>query len=237
MEMSHEHDPLMEFNFWTAFADMMLALVLVLCMLLFVITVVISLGTVNLKQVVANQSIMVNAIANDYHTRPYPLDPKTFGISTAGNGVFDIEIKNDLNSQRLTFSDKLLFQADRTDISELGKGVLNSVGRVLLNQTGVLKEIQIQGHADTLQSNRFRNNTVLASERAIAVLEYLSDPKHVGLDRSKILMSATSFGEFKPLKRDEEGTQYSSDRLKEDNLTELLRGRNRRIELVLIYHR
>ncbi len=226
----------LDFNFWTAFADLMLALVLVLALLLFLVTAVISLGSVNLKQVENNQMTMVDSIAQKFKAVPEKLPDGDFGISTTNNTVHDIRIQNDLNSQRITFSDKLLFRPDDTAINPSGQVVLDTVGATIKAQLTLIKEIQIQGHADTQRTGRFRNNTELAAIRAIAVFEYLQEK--VGIDPNVTLMSATSFGEFKSVQRSESVNQESSrDKLIVDNADENLRSRNRRIEIVLIYRR
>jgi len=231
-----ENESLLEFNFWTAFADLMLALVLVLCVLLFVIIVVISVGTVDLQKVKTNQKFMVDSIAQKYGVTPHQVKDNTFGISTTKDSTYDIQIQNDLNSQRITFSDKLLFLPDRTEINPNGQAVIDAVGSILKSQLTSIKEIQVQGHADTLKSGRFKSNTDLAAQRAISVLEYLQNKDKVGIDPSIYLMSATSFGEFKPVQRNE-SIDYNQNKIAQDNYDESLRSRNRRIELVLIYRR
>ncbi len=230
-----ENESSFDFNFWTAFADLMLSFILVLCMLLFVNVVVDKIGRINLTQVENNQKTVINSIAEKYGTTPIPLEKEnTFGISTDKSKNYDIKIQNDLNIQRITFADKLLFLPDGTEINLNGQKVLDIVGDIIRNQLPLIKEIQIQGHADTLNSKRFRSNTVLASERAISVLEYLQKK---GIDPASNLMSATSFGEFKPVQRIDNEGEYNSDLLKEHNIDENLRSQNRRIELVLIYRR
>lgn len=229
-----EHSAL-DFNFWTAFADLMLALVLVLCMVLFSVMTVIKLGSVNLETVRNNQKIMIDSIAQKYKTKEVEIGKDLFGISTNNSGNNDIQIQNDLNSQRITFSDKILFPPDEIQISQNGRLVLQTVGNILQKQLPRIKEIQIQGHADTRKSGKFRTNTELAAGRAIAVFEYLQND--VGIDPSKYLMSATTFGEFKSVQREPENVNYSWEQLLEDNITEELRSRNRRIEILLTYRR
>lgn len=237
-----ENDSSLDFNFWTAFADLMLSLVLVLSLLLFIVTAVISFGSVNLKQVEDNQNIMIETLAGNYKTtykllnNDESLKKKLYGISTAGTDSYDIKVLSELNTQTLTFSDKLLFKPDKTVINEDGEEVLTVVGNTLRNQLSLIKEIQIQGHADTQKSGRFRNNTELAAMRAIAVFEFLQN--RVGIDPNQTLMSATSFGEFKSVKRaEEDNLKYDRDKLLLDNADDIMRGYNRRIEIVLIYHR
>lgn len=237
-----QDDNSLEFNFWTSFADLMLALVLVLSLLLFIVVAVISFNTVNLKQVEDNQSKMVNSIAESYKTKPVLLKSDDqlkrylYGISTTNTNAHDIKVQNELNVQRITFSDKLLFRPDETVINASGQEVLSVVGKILTSQLQLIKEIQIEGHADIQRSGRFRTNTELAAMRAIAVFEYLQ--KNVGIDPNEKLMSVTSFGEFKSVQRGEnEEADYSSNQLIADNADENLRSFNRRIEIVLIYRR
>ncbi len=232
-----DNESFLEFNLWTAFADLMLALVLVLCVLFFVVIVAISAGTEDIQKIKTNQQFMIDSIAKKYGVVPSIIGENTYGISTTNNSNYDVQIQNELNFQRITFSDKLLFLPDQTEINSNGQAVLDAVGEILKNQLSAIKEIQIQGHADTLKSNKFKSNTQLAASRAIAVLEYLQDKNKVGIDPSTHLMSATSFGEFKPVQRNSETVEYDWDKITQDNADEILRSRNRRIELVLIYQR
>lgn len=232
----------LDFNYWASFADLMLALVLVLSLLLFVVVAVISFNTVNLKHVQDNQSKLINSIAGYYKVGAITiksdeqLKRTLLGISTNNNNVYDIKIQNDLNVQRITFSDKLLFRPDEVTINTSGQEVLSVVGTIINSQLYLIKEIQIEGHADTIKSSRFRTNTELAAMRAIAVFEYLQ--RDVGIDPNKKLMSVTSFGEFKSVRRGEnEESDYNSEQLDRDNADEGLRSYNRRIEIVLIYKR
>ena len=230
-----QDEELLSFNFWPSFADMMLALVLVLCLALFLITAVVAVGTVNLKAVEANQLSMMNSIADDYKVKPSKLAENTFGIYFRGNKEPDIEIHNDLNSQRITFSDKILFEPDHIEIKPAGEQVLSIVGARLRAQLALIKEIQIQGHADTKPSQRYDSNVTLAANRAIAVFSFLQNK--VGIQPAEHLMSVTSFGEYQSVQRSTGDTGYNLDKLQADNGTDELRRRNRRIELVLIYRR
>ena len=229
-----QEDDLLTFNFWPSFADMMLALVLVLCLVLFLISASIAIGTVNLREVETNQVKLINEIASDYRVEPRKLSEGTYGIYFRDHREPDIEIHNDLNLQRITFSDKVLFEPDHTELKSEGEQVLRVVGSKLRDQMQLIREIQIQGHADTVPSKRFASNVELAANRAIAVFEFLKD--QVGIQPAEHLMSVTSFGEYKSVQRSE-GTSYSSEKLMADNQTEELKRRNRRIEMVLIYRR
>ena len=231
-----ESDELINFNFWPSFADMMLALVLVLCLTLFLVAAVMAVGTVNLKEVEANEMGMINSIANDYKVKPIPLtgEENAYGIHFTGSKDPDMEVHNDLSQQRITFSDKILFEPDHTELKPAGEEVLRIVGARLRAQLGLIREIQIQGHADTMPSGKYKSNVELAANRAISVFAFLQD--RVGIKPAEHLMSVTSFGEYKSVQRKAEG-DYSMEKLQADNDSDELRRRNRRIELVLIYRR
>jgi len=230
-----QDEDLLTFNFWPSFADMMLALVLVLCLVLFLISASIAIGTVNLREVETNQVKLINAIASDYKVESHKLSESTYGIYFQGHQEPDIEIHNDLNLQRITFSDKVLFEPDHTELKPEGEQVLRVVGSKLRDQMQLIREIQIQGHADTVPSKRFASNVELAANRAIAVFEFLKDK--VGIQPAEHLMSVTSFGEYQSIPRSGQDQPYTIDRLLADNGNDDLRRRNRRIELVLIYRR
>jgi flagellar motor protein MotB len=229
-----QEENLLSFNFWPSFADMMLALVLVLCLALFLVAAVMAVGTVNLKEVEANQMSMINSIADDYKVKPSQLPDNAYGIYFPGSKEPDIEIHNDLSSQRITFSDKILFEPDHTEIKPEGEQVLMIVGAKVRAQLALIREIQIQGHADTKPSGKFASNVELAANRAISVFGFLQDK--VGIKPAEHLMSITSFGEYKSVQRTT-STDYSMEKLQADNGSDELRRRNRRIELVLIYRR
>ena len=227
----------LDFNFWPSFADLMLAVVLVLVLVLFLTTAVITVGKIDLSGVEKNQQDMVKAIAVEYRSEPKKLDDTghKWGISSDKSDKYDIEIQNDLNQQRITFGDKVLFEQDHVEITDNGRKVLTAVGQNVKHQLGFLREIQIRGHADTKPTGRFRDNVQLAAERAMTVFEFFRS--NVGIDPTRVLISATSFGEYDPALRSDTEVSYTWERLRQDNSSEELRSKNRRIELVLVYRR
>lgn len=229
-------DELLDFNFWPAFADMMLSLVLILVLVL--IAVVINFGNINLAEVKNNQQQMIDALAQKYGVEARTLDSTrpgeiVYGISTLRDNNTDIIITNKVTLQRITFGDNVLFEPDDDEIKPKGKEVLRLVGDVLNNQLTNIEEIQIQGHADPITTTKFESNLHLAAYRAMAVFNFLY--KESKIHPVQHLMSATSFGEFKPVQRSDDNSPYNEDRLKADNETDPLKARNRRIELLLIY--
>jgi flagellar motor protein MotB len=221
-----------DFNFWPAFADLMLAVVLILCLVLFYVSAVLALGTVNLKQVEEKQKSMRDSIARTYGVTPVPLGERLHGISSNKTDNYDIKVQDDLNQQRITFSDKILFGQDDIILNETGKNVLRVVGENLRPQLNDIREIQIQGHADN-RPTRFGLNVRLAAERSIAVFEFFRS--EVRIDPAEKLMSATSFGEYKPVQRGDD--DYTLNLIEDNNIDDRIRSQNRRIELVLIYNR
>jgi flagellar motor protein MotB len=206
-----------EFNFWPSFADLMLALVLVLVLLLFMFAAVITIGTVNLEKVQTNQLSVIESIGKAYDTRPSQLSKDIYEISIDRSGSEDIEIRNEPALQKITFSDKILFVPNDYRINEKGQAVLRTVGDVLKQQLPNIREIQIQGHADTDQTARFPSNTHLAALRAIEVLKFFQNQG--GIDPAEHLMSATSFGEFDPVQRGRDEVGYDRNKLTRDNST------------------
>lgn len=232
-----DEENVIDFNFWPSFADLMLAIVLILVLVLFLVNAVISVGVVNLSHVKRNQGELVKTIASFYGNKSHELGADTIGISTEGTDKYDIEIRNEPILQRITFSSNILFFPDDYKLNEKGKGVLRKVGEALKKQLAFIREIQIQGHADTDRSNRYASNSELAALRAIQVFEFFQKEKGIEIDPARHLMSATSFGEFKPVQRLEgtDGEQYNQQKLWRHNSTTQLKERNRRIELLLFY--
>jgi flagellar motor protein MotB len=228
-------DDILDFNFWPSFADLMLALVLILLLLLFMFTAVITIGTVNLEHIQKKQLVMVNSIAASYGVKaaPLPNEKDAYGISINVPNNYDIEIRNEPTLQRITFSDKILFEKDRYQITDKGRDTLLKVGQALKNMLPAIREIQIQGHADPDKTARYDSNVHLAAFRAIEVFRFLQ--KDVSIDPASHLMSASSFGEFKPLTRPQDGSNYDQEKLMRDNLSEEQKSKNRRIELLLFY--
>jgi flagellar motor protein MotB len=227
----------LDFNFWPAFADLMLALVLILVLVLFMVVVIITAGTIDFSQVEKNQRQMINSIARSYGSEAKTLDDdkKVFGISINEPNNYDIVISNEPGLQRITFSDKILFDSGKTKLNEVGEGVLKVTGESLTSQLPYIREIQIQGHADTNGIENFPYNLQLGSARAIEVFTFFKTSSQI--DPAAHLMSATTFGEYKPVQRDVADDKYDLEKLGQANLTDKQRGKNRRIEILLFYRR
>ena len=77
------------------------------------------------------------------------------------------------------------------------------------------------------------SNLHLAALRAIEVFNFLQNK--IKIDPAKHLMSATSFGEYKPVQRSVRDSTYTPEKLKRHNNTKKLKAQNRRMEILLFY--
>ncbi|MBM3234753.1 hypothetical protein FJZ31_00465 [Candidatus Poribacteria bacterium] len=234
-----KEEDVLDFNFWPSFADLMLSLVLILVLVVFIVRAVISAGTINLKHVQQNQMNMVQAIATEYgvESKEKSADLFSIPIQLESGKSSEILIRNEPTLQRFSFQDLILFPSGGYLLSDNGRKTLSIVGMKIKDQLSVIREIQIQGHADIdpiyRLNSKFRSNLELAAARAIAVFKYLQDS--VGIDPAEHLMSATSFGEFKPVQRSDDDSTYNQGKLRGHNSSDELKDSNRRIEILLFY--
>jgi len=113
--------------------------------------------------------------------------------------------------------DKILFASGQSEVTKEGLAVLKRVIDILKNVTD--KAIRIEGHTDNVKikgllARQYPTNWELSAARAINVTKYLQQQ---GIDPA--LLSATAFGEYKPIANntDSEG-----------------RAKNRRIAIILL---
>ena len=203
-------DNTLDFNFWPSFSDLMLTLVLILVIVVFAVIVSFSIepeepdpnGTHDLTDVKEKQMTMINAIASQYDVKPKETNTDSFEIPIHPGDAGDtrILIKNEPTLQRYSFSDNILFEKNKFNLNEEGQRTLQIVGSEIKKHLNNISEIQIQGHADPDKpkfSPHF--NIHLAANRAIEVFKFLQ--RKIGIDPARHLMSATSFGEYKPVQR------------------------------------
>lgn len=228
-----DDENILDFNFWPSFADLMLSLVFVMVITMFAFIFYFSLNTVNLKDVENNQMALVEQIAKDFNTDYIQIENNTYDISLNKSITYDIRIVNDAKIQHVSFNTMILFQQDDYKLNDKGKNLLKEFGSTLKSNLFRIDEIQIQGHADSNQTKRYRSNLELAAMRSIEVFNYLQE--EVGIDPSKSLMSITSFGEYRPVNRKSNDGSYSYEKLLEENNTQEKRDINRRIEILLFY--
>ena len=151
------------------------------------------------------------------------------------NGDYtEIQIQNEATLQRYSFSDRILFRRNKYDLNAEGKRTLRVVGHEIKKNLKDIKEIQIQGHADPDRpADDYFFNLDLAASRAIEVYKFLQ--RSIRIDPARHLMSATSFGEYKPVQRLTDDSTYNRQKLMQDNSTRALKAKNRRIEILLFY--
>ena len=144
-----------------------------------------------------------------------------------------IRIRGYADRQKLMFSDKILFNSGKSEIKKEGVDLLSIVGEIIVNRLhNELKEIQIQGNADTV--GNANSNLQLAYDRAAQVYNFFYEKMKI--DPSEVLMSATSYGEYNSVQRSENpNSEYNQKKIDEDNSTTADKDLNRRIEVVLFY--
>jgi outer membrane protein OmpA-like peptidoglycan-associated protein len=205
-------------NFWPAFADFMLALLLVF-MIAFGIAHLTPMG-VNVESAQNCQCVLEQRFRQVYGSN-----------SAAGQQVlFRADPQNPF-LLRIHFRDRLLFDEDDAVLKTAGERVLGSLAGIIRGQLASIRQIQVHGHADTRTSKKFKSNLHLAAERANSVFQFLKDH---GIDPSRYAMSSTSYGEFFPVNRQLGAPWRWSDTQKENRTTEQ-RQSNRRVELLVFY--
>ena len=73
----------------------------------------------------------------------------------------------------LIFFSNILFESDKIKLKDKGRVVLEIVGKILKDNISYIREIQIQGHADTNLTSSYQSNVHLAAFRAITVFNFL----------------------------------------------------------------
>ncbi|HHB93293.1 MAG TPA: hypothetical protein ENK59_08805 [Thioploca sp.] len=147
-----------------------------------------------------------------------------------------------LQEQTISFGSSVLFTSGKAKLKLRGRDILTTVGNVIKNKLPAIQEIQIQGHADITAPKKYNINSQksqeynlkLASERALEVFLFLKE--ELAINPAKVLMSATSFGSYKPVSRTAED-KYTWERIKTENDNNDKKQLNRRIEIVLTYRR
>ena len=224
-----------EDSVWPAFSDLLLSVVLVLILLI---------GMIEATQMVIDpkipekQDALIKEIAGPSSIilrEKAALGTAVWKVRSASSQKPEVECRIDPQNpflQRLAFADNVLFESDQTDLRPEGAALLARVGSAINKRLPSLAEIQINGHADPRATRRYRDNLELASLRANEVYRFLR--MNVGLDPTKAVISAASFGEYMPTDRVREQT-FSSEALQDANSTDAKRQQNRRIELLLFY--
>jgi len=226
-------DQIFSFNFWPAFADLMLSLILILLLVIGGAY----FSSIDIRSIQNKQKdLAATLIGPDRKSRTV-----TGGVEILNpNGELLYRLTQDPNDpmlQIVTFSDSLLFESGNCDLTDKGKTAIREFGRALTAHLAAIFEIQIRGHADNDPiglGTGYKDNLALASARANEVFRFLKDD--VGISAIDHLMSASSFGEFSPVQRRPD-LKFEAATLADANATDAMKKANRRIELLLFYRR
>ncbi len=129
-----------------------------------------------------------------------------------------IRSRTDGDLQRFSFSNQILFDSGSDRLKEEGQGLIANFFDFLLPQENNFARVQVVGHTDRVKiKSKFIDNWSLSASRAVSVVRYAElrqfPPKK---------LSATGYGRHQPIASNDtaEGRQL-----------------NRRIEVIIIYHR
>lgn len=191
-------------NFWPSYTDV--SLLTIFLLIIFVFSQLIStIEGKRLIEIQGNQQKVQDRIQK----------------SVDAQEIRSIDIENRFAIQKVTFSDKILFEKGRAELLPQGVNILGKVADVLRDNQELYYAIQVEGHTDKDPvhegRSQFRSNWDLSSARATAVVKFFADK---GLDPSRVRMSANGFAEFQPV-----DAHDSAEAMR----------RNRRIELVIDY--
>lgn len=222
-------------NFWPAFSDFMLAIVLVLILVIaLVLSTRIDVADVTSKQQRLSESSAFVRQGMTLHRLENEV------VQWHRDGSPAITFTTDRNNpflQNITFSDWVLFDSDSIEIVSGGQEILRIVGEGIRARVGDIEQIQIHGHADVRPTRRYVDNLELASRRANSVFRFLQAV--VGIDPVQQVMSSVSFAEYVPMDR-QHGKPFTWEQLRAANgegVEEAKMRRNRRIEMLLFYRR
>ena len=194
----------LEINFWPGYTDIGMLMILILMLFLFI-------------QIAFNSQVFK---IHDIRVKQSQVEKKLLEAIRSEDMENSITIEAELDSQKITFKDMILFDSGKADLKEDGQRILQTIGKVLLDHAGVYASLRIEGHTDNVPldgGGKFRSNWDLSSSRATVVVEFLNK---LGLDPAGGKLYAAGYSEFSP---------------KVNNDTDINRGRNRRIEMIINY--
>lgn len=230
----NEADP----GFFGPGTDLVLSLVAVLVLVVFALnTDLLKLRSqrdeqgLDIEAVREAQREVIDAIAQTFDAEVKSPAPGTYEIQLGSSSGPDVVIKNEATLQRIRFGSHVLFDTDEYKLQPRGERILEGFARALSPHLNQIQEIHLEGHADTRKTTRYESNLVLASWRAMEVFQFL---QRRGIDPTRHLMSATSFGEYDPVDRIGRAS-YNGTLLAAANDTKQERTLNRRIEVILVY--
>lgn len=235
MDYSEEGSPI-SFNFWPSYADLMLSLSLILIIAIVVVWTAFSARIAVPSHVKESQDSLIESFSS-LEQSDVQRGKDTVYVYLASEDNPDITIIRRPTTLRFSFADNILFSPNSDQINAQGRRMLTLVGNEIKTQLSMdsenrsIKEIQIQGHADDTRTFKYGSNLNLAAQRAMRVFEFFQ--YDLGIDPTNVRMSATSFGEYIPVTRDNDDLEFGKDALRMANKSANQRARNRRIEMVI----
>lgn len=221
------------FSFWPPFVDFMLFLVLLVVFTFSVAYSLIIFKYIDITKAISCQEKMKNLLIKSQKFVKIDSLENAYTIYYNDNyGNYYISLINELQLQRIRVSTGLLFDKNDYKISERGYDILRFLGGAIKSNLECIERIQIEGHADTDPTTKFRSNLELAGLRAFEIFYFLKDS--IGISPSRYLMSAASFGEYKPINRHED-SYFDEDSLIISNNSEEKKSLNRRVEFLIFY--
>jgi len=220
-------------NFWPPFVDFMIFLVLLVIFVFSVAYSLIILKYVDITKAISCQQKMKNLLLKNSKFTKMDSSKNAYTIYFNDNyGEYYVSLINELQLQRIRVSAGLLFDKNDYRISERGYDILKTLGNAIKSNLECIQRIQIEGHADTDPTSKFRSNLELAGLRAFEIFYFLKDS--IGISPSRHLISAASFGEYKPVNRYED-SYFDDDSLIASNINEEKKSLNRRVEFLIFY--
>jgi len=127
----------------------------------------------------------------------------------------EVSVSSDQDGVYIDIQESILFDLGQSNISEVGRGTLDSLSELLLFNDN---DIIIEGFTDDVPMNsaRYPSNWELSAGRAMSVVRYLAEAQNIDPKR----LSGRGYGEFNPV---------------EPNDTPENRAANRRVNIVLVY--
>lgn len=195
-----------DFNIWPTYSDIGFAIVLILVFIILAQYVVIG-KIIQINEIEQEQNLLSERLQETF--------PREYGTA--------IQDATEPQLQKITFSDRILFDSGSDIIKLEGRRILRGVANILneLRSRRKFDEIQIRGHTDDIpiSTARFPTNWELSSARATSVVRFFVDECKLRPENG-LLLSAQGYSEFDAIRVNDNSSN---------------RALNRRIEIVIKY--
>lgn len=202
----HAADRTDDMSYWPAMVDVLAAGLMVFIMTTYVQTAI-RIDEVEGLETRQRRDAFMSALHNEFAAE---IEKK------------ELQAEQTLESIRLRFSDHVLFDSGKYELSEAGKRLLTRFSSFLLVQwTEGTHRAQVDGHTDSVAFGRWHgrgyptNNWELSSARATQVVLFMHQ---LGVPAE--WLAASGYADHRPIG---------------DNATEEGRARNRRVEITLLF--